>query len=116
MIFFIIKGALHVLAGQRVVTVGEGDFLLVPPNTAHAFCTPADAGVDMLFVMPGAERFEYFRLGDRIRQGKASQKEILDSQDRFDNHFQDSPVWRQFRGAADRLVTPRSPGEGTQTP
>jgi mannose-6-phosphate isomerase-like protein (cupin superfamily) len=113
-IFFVIEGGLHILAGERVVTVGEGDFLLVPPNTAHAFCTPADTGVDMLFLMPGAERFEYFRLGERIRQGTASPQELLDSQDRFDNHFLDSPVWQQFRGPADS-VTPPFPGDETKT-
>jgi mannose-6-phosphate isomerase-like protein (cupin superfamily) len=115
-IFFIIEGGLHVLAGERVITVAEGDFLLVPPNTAHAFCTPADTGVDMLFLMPGAERFEYFRLGDRIRQGNARPQELLDTQDRFDNHFLDSPVWRQFRSTAHGLVAPPAPGDETHTP
>jgi quercetin dioxygenase-like cupin family protein len=98
-IFFIIEGGLHVLAGEDVVTMREGDYLLVPPQTTHAFCTPDDAGVDMLFLMPGIERFEYFRLGDRIRRGEADLAEIVgpEAQDRFDNHFQDSTTWRQFR-------------------
>jgi mannose-6-phosphate isomerase-like protein (cupin superfamily) len=115
-IFFIIEGRLHVLAGERVITVGEGDFLLVPPNTAHAFCTPADTGVDLLFIMSGVERFEYFRLGDRVRQGNASPQELLDTQDRFDNHFLDSPAWRQFRGTAPDLVPPPPPGDERHTP
>jgi hypothetical protein len=41
------------------------------------------------------DRFEYFRLGDRVIKGQASPQEILDSQERFDNHFIDSPTWRQ---------------------
>jgi mannose-6-phosphate isomerase-like protein (cupin superfamily) len=100
-IFFIIEGGLHVLAGQEVLTLGAGDYLLVPPGTVHAFCTPAESGVDILFLMPGVERFEYFRLGDRIRKGQASPQELLKTQDRFDNHFQESAVWRQFRGPGD---------------
>lgn len=95
-IFFIIEGALHVLTGEEIVTMGAGDFLLVPAHTAHAFRTPADRGVDMLFLMPGVDRFEYFRLAHRIRRGEGSPQEILAAQERFDNHFHDSPVWRRF--------------------
>jgi quercetin dioxygenase-like cupin family protein len=65
-IFFIIEGGLHVLAGEDVVTMREGDYLLVPPQTTHAFCTPDDAGVDMLFLMPGIERFEYFPVTESV--------------------------------------------------
>jgi mannose-6-phosphate isomerase-like protein (cupin superfamily) len=95
--FLIISGGLHVLTGEQVVTAREGDFLLVPPNTTHAFRTPADTGVDLLFFMPGVARFEYFRLIGRIRSGEASPQEILDTQERFDNHFQDSAIWQRFR-------------------
>ena len=98
-IFYIIDGGLHVLTGDQVVTVGTADFLLVPPRTPHAFSTPTHTGVDMLIFKPGAERFDYFRLGNRVRRGEASPQEILDSQDRYDNHFHDSPVWRRFRGS-----------------
>ncbi|HEX4216314.1 MAG TPA: cupin domain-containing protein [Candidatus Dormibacteraeota bacterium] len=94
-ILFIIEGGLHVLTGEEIVSVGAGDLLLVPPHMAHAFRTPADTGVDMLFLMPGVDRFEYFRLADRIRHGEGSPEEILAAQERFDNHFHDSPVWRR---------------------
>jgi mannose-6-phosphate isomerase-like protein (cupin superfamily) len=100
-LFFIIS-RLHVLVGERVVTVSEGDFLMVPPGMPHAFSTPGDSGVDMLFLMPKVDRFEYFRLLDQVRQGKASPRAILDSQERFDNHFLESRVWREFRGGASR--------------
>jgi hypothetical protein len=73
--------------------------------------------VDILFLMPGVERFEYFRLGDRIRKGQASPQEILDTQDRFDNHFQDSAVWRQFRlGTPNRPVAPLPQDGGAANP
>lgn len=93
-IFFIIDGGLRVLAGERIVAAGTGDLIVVPPNTPHAFRTPDDTGVDMLIIKPNAERFEYFRLLDRVMKGEASPAEILDNQDRFDNHFVDSPLWR----------------------
>jgi mannose-6-phosphate isomerase-like protein (cupin superfamily) len=97
--FFILDGGLHVLAGQQVLTLGAGDYLLVPPNTPHAFATPHDTGVDLLFVMPGVERFEYFRLGDRIARGHASPQELLATQERFDNHFLKSEIWDAHRHA-----------------
>ncbi|NYI06785.1 cupin domain-containing protein [Allostreptomyces psammosilenae] len=112
-IFFIIEGGLHVLVGERVVTAREGDYLLVPPGTTHTFRTPADTGVDMLFLMPGAERFEYFRLAERISRGLADPREVLDSQDLFDNHFVDSAPWHDFRSAAGASAQQR-PGGGRQ--
>ncbi|MEV4008106.1 cupin domain-containing protein [Actinomadura sp. NPDC049753] len=105
-IFYIIGGGLNVLTGDRVTTVVEGDFLLVPPGMPHAFSTPAHTGADMLIFKPGAERFDYFRLGDRVRRGEASPQEILASQDLYDNHFHQSTVWQRFLdgGADDSLL------------
>ncbi len=52
----------------------------------------------MLFVFaPGVPRFDYYRLLDRVHRGEASPREILDSQERFDNHYVDSPIWRRAR-------------------
>jgi mannose-6-phosphate isomerase-like protein (cupin superfamily) len=98
-IFFVIDGSLQALAGDRVVTLNGGDFLVVPKNMPHAFATPAQTSADVLIVFaPGMQdRFDYFRLTDRVMEGQASPQEILDSQERFDNHFLDSPIWRQAR-------------------
>jgi hypothetical protein len=74
--------------------------LFVPPHTTHAFGASTRSGADVLIVFtPGVERFEYFRMIDRIRRGEASPAEILASQDRFDNHFVDSETWRATRAA-----------------
>ncbi|MFD1048291.1 cupin, partial [Kibdelosporangium lantanae] len=60
-----------------------------------AWAAPAEAAADVLVIFtPGIERFGYFRLGDRIRKGEAEPAEILATQERFDNHFVDSPIWR----------------------
>jgi hypothetical protein len=97
-LFFLLGGALHVLVGEEIVTVGEGDFLLVPPDTAHAWGTPDDSGADIVIIKaPGTNRFDYFRLVDRIRKGEAAPQEILATQERFDNHFVDSATWREAR-------------------
>ena len=51
---------------------------------------------DLLIILaPGAERFEYFRQLRRIAAGEAPLESILETQDLYDNHFDDSPVWRQ---------------------
>jgi mannose-6-phosphate isomerase-like protein (cupin superfamily) len=98
-LFFVISGSLQVLAGDDVVTAGEGDFLVVPPGMPHAFGATEGHDADVLIVLtPGIERFEYFRLLDRVRRGTATPQEILDTQDKFDNHFLDSPPWRAARG------------------
>lgn len=98
-IFFLLGGSLQALAGDRVVTLDEGDFLLVPRTMPHAFAAPPGAQADVLILFaPGAkDRFAYFRLADRVIKGQASPQEILVAQERFDNHFIDSPSWRQAR-------------------
>ncbi len=104
-LFFMLDGALHVLVGEEIVTVRAGDFLLVPPDTTHAWGTPDDSGADILIIKtPGTNRFDYFRLVDRIRKGEAAPREVLATQERFDNHFVDSAVWREARtGNAGRV-------------
>jgi mannose-6-phosphate isomerase-like protein (cupin superfamily) len=92
-IFFIIEGGLTVLSGTDIIEAREGDYLVVPPGTAHAFRTPPDTGVDLLFLMPNTMRFDYFRLLDRIGKGQADPEEILATQEKFDNHFIQSPAW-----------------------
>lgn len=104
-LFFMLGGRLRVLAGQQVLDIAEGDFLLVPAGMTHAWAAPDDSAADVLVIFtPGIERFDYFRLGDRIRRGLADPAEILATQDRFDNHFVDSPVWRQARGSDTRAL------------
>jgi len=95
--FFVIEGGLHLLSGDEVTEVSAGDYVVVPPNTKHAFAA-TDRGADFLFFMPGALRFDYFRLSDRVRRGEEDRAQILRTQDKFDNHFVDSPEWTEFLG------------------
>lgn len=97
-LFFILDGTAQLLAGADVLTLEAGDLAVVPPAMAHAFAAPPAANADLLIVItPGVERFEYFRLLARFAQGQATLDDLLAAQDRFDNHFLDSPEWRAAR-------------------
>lgn len=100
-LFYVLGGAVQVLAGETVSIANEGDFIVVPPNLAHAFAAPPGSVADLLIVLtPGIERFGYFRLLERLHRGEASLEELLDSQELYDNHFLDSPAWRAAREQA----------------
>lgn len=99
--FYVLGGALDVLVHDRISTLRCGDLLVVPPRVPHAFAPAADTDADVLVVFtPGTSRFEYYRLLDRLHRGQASPQDITESQERFDNHYVDSPVWQSRRGSA----------------
>jgi quercetin dioxygenase-like cupin family protein len=95
-LFYVLSGAVEVLAGERVLTAGQGDLIVVPPGTTHAFAAAPASDTDLLIIItPGVERFEYFRQLQRIVTGEAPLESILETQDRYDNHFDESSVWQQ---------------------
>lgn len=99
-LFFVLGGSLQVLVGERVLVLDEGDFLVVPPCVTHAFAPAPGADADVLIVFtPGMARFDYYRLLDSVHKGEASPEEIPASQERFDNRYVDSPIWRRARAA-----------------
>jgi quercetin dioxygenase-like cupin family protein len=94
-LFLVLDGALRVLVGQDIRVLRAGDLLVVPPHVPHAFEAAPGHDAEVLFVLaPARERFAYYRLLDRVHRGLADPAEIGASQDRFDNHYVDSPVWR----------------------
>jgi quercetin dioxygenase-like cupin family protein len=95
-LFYLVSGSAELLAGERMLTAAAGDLIIVPPGTVHAFAAAAGSDADLLIILtPGVERFEYFRHLQRIATGEASLESILEVQDRYDNHFDDSPAWQQ---------------------
>jgi quercetin dioxygenase-like cupin family protein len=99
-LFYVVTGAAEMLAGQRVMTAREGDLVVVPPGTVHAFAAAPASDADLLIILtPGVERFEYFRHLQRIASGAVPLESILEVQDLYDNHFDDSPVWQQALAA-----------------
>ena len=92
--FLVLDGALRVLVDQEVTVLRAGDLLVVPPGVPHAFEAAPGADAEVLFVLaPARERAEYYRLLDRVHRGQAGWAEVGASQERFDNHYVDSPAW-----------------------
>jgi len=93
-LFLVLDGVLRVLVDREVQLLAAGDLLVVPPGVAHAFEAAPGCSAEVLFVLaPARERFDYYRLLDRVHRGAADPAEIGASQDRFDNHYVDSPAW-----------------------
>ncbi|MGW3853478.1 cupin domain-containing protein [Micromonospora arida] len=98
-LFFILDGALDMLVDDKVRTLHKGDTLFVPPHTRHAFAPADGQDADFLVVItPGKPRFDYYRLLDKVHQGEATWQDVAETQDRYDNHYVDSPLWAGRRG------------------
>ena len=90
-LFYVLSGSAELLAGERVRTARQGDLVVVPPGTVHAFAAAPATDADLLIIItPGVERFEYFRHLQRIMTGEVPLESILEVQDCYDNHFDQS--------------------------
>ncbi|MFI2228419.1 cupin domain-containing protein [Nocardia testacea] len=93
--FLVLDGSVRILLGEEIVRLDKGDFLTVPPTVPHAFAPAADTEAELLVVFtPGLHRFDYYRLLERVHRGAASVADIRASSELYDNHYVDSPVWR----------------------
>lgn len=98
-LFYVMSGRLEILAGDRIEILEQGDTLLVPRLMPHAFGATGNSDVNVLTVLsPGVQRFDYFRLLDRIVHQQADISELQAAQETYDNHFVESAVWAQGRG------------------
>jgi quercetin dioxygenase-like cupin family protein len=99
-LFYVADGELQVLAGDEIVTVAAGGSIVVPKLMPHAFgATPDSSARILIALMPAVERFGYFRLLDRLVKGEATFEDLAASQEEFDNHFIDAPIWWAERNA-----------------
>ncbi|BAX99419.1 hypothetical protein MSTE_04125 [Mycobacteroides stephanolepidis] len=98
-LFYLVSGRLELLAGDRIEVLEQGDTLLVPQRMPHAFAATPDSHANIFTVLsPGVQRFDYFRLLDRIVHSQADISELRASQETYDNHFVESAVWSAGRG------------------
>ena len=95
-LFYLVSGRAQILVGDRLVQAGEGDLLVVPPSLPHAFAALSGYPADLLIVItPGIERFDYFRILERVALGVLPPDSLLREQERFDTWFLSSPAWEQ---------------------
>jgi mannose-6-phosphate isomerase-like protein (cupin superfamily) len=89
-LLYVAAGILDVLSGEDIVTLEQGDLVVVPPTTPHAFAAHPGSPADVLIVSaPGIERFDYFRqLGQQPGFPPPA-----DFQARFDNYYLSSETW-----------------------
>lgn len=86
-IFYVLSGAVDVLVGEEVLQVIEGDLVVVPAGTDHAFGASAGADGDLLVaVTPGVERFGFFRAVHKVVTGEADRSILTGSEEEYDIH------------------------------
>lgn len=99
-LFYILDGRLDVLVGTEVRTADAGDLLVVPPGLCHAFAAhPGSAAEALIVITPGVQRFDYFRLVQRMRAGLEPPETLWGMQGWFDTYFEESDVWEGARMA-----------------
>ncbi|MFB6721678.1 cupin domain-containing protein [Kribbella sp. NPDC056345] len=94
-LFFVLTGRLRVLLDDELILLDQGDFLVVPPSTTHAFEAAGTEPAEVLFVLTHAKpRFGYYRLLEGAYQGTTDWSEVAATSDLYDNHYADSPTWQ----------------------
>ena len=95
-LFYVVSGAAELLAGDRVLSARQGDLVVVPPGTVHAFAAAPASDADLLIMItPGVERFGYFRHLERIAKGQERPESILEVQELYDNYFDQTSLWQR---------------------
>ncbi|WP_190816975.1 cupin domain-containing protein [Saccharopolyspora pogona] len=85
---YVLEGAMEILLDDRIETVGKGGFVVLPPGMPHAFAAPEDSAAEIfIYITPGVERFEFFRLLQRITREAEPESAPEAIQDRYDERF-----------------------------
>lgn len=86
--FYVLDGALEMTIEGQAVTIEKGGYAVVPPGVKHAFAAAPGAAADVLITLvPGVDRFEYFRMLPRIMRGEVDAGTLAEIPQRFDVHF-----------------------------
>ena len=98
-LFYMLSGAVQLLAGDRLLVAGERG-----PRRRAARTAPRirrRPGIRRRSAdrdHPGIERFEHFRHPARITTGQQPPRSLLEVQAPYGPFFDDGPAWRPTRG------------------
>lgn len=93
--FYVLAGSVELLAGDRLICATEGDLVVVPPGTAHAFAASAGCTAELLVtITPGVARFAFFRELVQMASGEGDRQAFLDGQARYDTYPAADDLWR----------------------
>jgi quercetin dioxygenase-like cupin family protein len=93
-LFYVLTGNLRVLTDETLTTLHTGDFLVVLPNTPHAFEAAGNSPAEVLFVLTHAKpRFDYYRLHEGVYRGDTDPTVLATTSNTYDNHYIESPTW-----------------------
>lgn len=97
-LFYVLSGRAEFFLNGTLTPLEQGGLVVVPPGTPHAFGAAPGVRAELLVVLvPGVDRFDYFRALGRIAQGLDSFDSLLPLQERHDVHFLDPSAWRSAR-------------------
>ncbi|AIT61064.1 cupin domain-containing protein [Corynebacterium doosanense] len=97
-IFYVLNGKLDMLIQDKIVRISAGELAVVPEMTTHAFGAVKGVPAEVLItITPGVDRFEYFRVLERIERGDVAPTSLSQRQAEFDTYFCYSPKWNEFR-------------------
>ena len=86
--FYVLEGVLEMVIDGETVVLRENDYAVIPPEVPHSFRATAQTGADVFITLvPGIDRFEYFRLLPSIMRGDLDEQALRAIHDRFDVHF-----------------------------
>lgn len=102
-LFYVLSGEADLLAGTRLIRACEGDLVVVPPTSAHAFAAAPNCNAELFVVItPGIERFEFFRNLVRVRTGELDMATFMASQADYDTYPADAGPWSTRPTVAER--------------
>ncbi|MEO7070055.1 MAG: cupin domain-containing protein [Nostocoides sp.] len=110
-LFYVLSGAVDLLAGDEVLHAVDGDLVVVPPGLDHAFGATAGADGELLvLVTPGIERFDFFRAVHDVMTGEADRSVLAGAQERYDNHAARRVATDGWRASRINTIQP-TPGD-----